>query len=249
MQYIKRHLLEAKDLSSFSKNDASMVRIGETNPVLDQITAKDDLVIAVHGTNTFWALWFCLYGVDADIEPPMKTLGRGNMQTGFSKIKDSGLFVSADYTSGFRTYVYFEVKSSELGISLEMAEGGFVEGQELYTLVVGDCIIDKWIPAKRINKIRDNNKEYSRKEFMATFPDPDKYISANYDSNTYSGTPLIMKYMKNDIYKEIKQMPVDDAIEAVNDSIKYNDYNTWGMTEEDMYQLLDILNKKKDGGL
>ena len=242
----KLKLFEATDLSSYNKNQAVAVRWGERDPKLELIRAKDDLVIAVHGTNTFWALWFCLYGVDADIEPPTKTLGRGNMQTGFTKIKSSGLFVSAEKTSGFRTHVYFEVKPSELGISLEMAEGGYEESEELYTLIIGDCLIDKFLHAKRINKIIDNNIEYSRKSFMAKFPDPEKYISANQDSNTYSGTPLIKKWQKNDMYRELKSMSVDYAIEVTLDGIKFKDWDTWGITEDEMYQVLDWLQKKKD---
>jgi len=236
-------LFEAIDLSKFDKHKASVwALLGEPYPKLQTIIDKDDLVIAVHGTYEYWALWFCLYGVDTTVEPPTKTLGRGNMQSGFSKIKTKGLFVSADKTSGFMTQVFFQVKPSELGMSLEMLELGHKKGQELYALIAGDCLIIKPIPAKRILKIRHNNKEYTRQEFIKLFPNPYDFIDQNANDKMYSHTPLKRKQMINYLYryfkKRIEAGKLDQVIKGIKDSIKHSDFETWDVTKRDVEDML-----------
>ena len=90
-------LYEAKDISNIDPFSSKLI----------EIQNKDELVKCWHGTNTFWTLWFCTKGISGDIDPPTKTLGRGNMNTGFSKIKTHGLFVSANQTFGFLQYILF----------------------------------------------------------------------------------------------------------------------------------------------
>ena len=235
-----RLLNEAKDLSRYQIMDSK----------LNIIYQKDELVKAWHGTSMFWALWFCINGVDTDVEPPAKTLGRGSMETGFGKIDTKGLFVSADKTSGFRTLVQFEVKPSELGISMEMEQRGYKPEQVLNSLVAGDCIIVKNIPAKRIIQVRHNNDVYTRKEFIAKFPDPDQYLENEYRQNMLSGTSLRSKFEKEIIYAEFKKelssgsMTIQEAINSVEEAIKFNDLEFWGITEEDAREIIKWLEGK-----
>jgi hypothetical protein len=241
---------EATDLSSIPRSAANAIIIDKPISKLEKIRAKDDLVIAVHGTYEYWALWFCVYGLDTTVEPPTKTLGRGNMASGFSKIKSNGLFVAADKTSGFMTHVYFEVKPSELGISLEMAELGYKEGQELYTLIIGDCLIAKPLPAKRVNKVRHNNKEYTRQEFIKLFPDPKGFLRTNASNKMYSDTPLKNKMMLNNIYQHYKKrFKRGDSVEkikaSVEDALKHGDYETWGFSKKDLLKLLAWVESKE----
>ena len=235
-----RYLKEAKDLSHYQIFDDK----------LRTIYQKDELVQAWHGTSMFWVLWFCMYGVDTTVEPPAKTLGRGTMETGFGKIDTKGLFVSASEMSGFRTLIQFEVKPSELGISLEMEQRGYKPDQVLNSLVAGDCIIVKDLPAKRIIQVKHNNEVFTRKEFIAKFPDPEQYLENEYRQNMLSGTSLRSKYEKEIIYKEYKKelasgdMTIEEAIESINDAIQHNDLEFWGITEEDAQEILNWLKGK-----
>ncbi len=235
-----RYLKEAKDLSRYQVFDDK----------LNNIYQKDELIQAWHGTSMFWALWFCMKGVDTTVEPPAKTLGRGSMETGFGKIDTKGLFVSADKTSGFRTLVQFEVKPSELGISMEMEQRGYKSEQVLDSLVAGDCIVVKDLPAKRVIQVRHNNEVFTRKEFIAKFPDPLQYLENEYRENMLSGTSLRGKYEKEIIYSEYKKelasgsMTVQEAIDSISDAIKHNDLEFWGITQKDAEEILSWLKGK-----
>jgi len=217
---------------------------------IEKIKSKDDMVLAWHGTNSFWCLWFCLYGVDATIEPPTKTLGRGNSITGFSKIKTSGLFISASKTPGFEHYLVFELKPSEIGVSIEMEELGYTEKDNLKTLKLGDAILIKKITPKRIVKIFSKGKEYTRKEFISLFPDPKKYLEELYKVNMYDdGNPLRRKATLNFFIDDFKRglkngEKVEDLIETTKDLIKYKDYENFGLTLLDMQEILKFLNNK-----
>jgi len=231
------------------KEAKELKRTDARKPFLQNIIDKNDMVYAWHGTNTFWTLYFCLNGVDANIEPPTKTLGRGNELTGFNKIKTKGLFVSAERTSGFLQYVQFEVKPSELSISVEMAERGQTEADVLNTLCVGDCIIVEPLKANRIVKVRSNNKEYSRKEFIALFPDPQQYLSDNYSGNFYNDdNSLRRKFMKQRLYTELKaELSLTDnkenMIKEYADSFKADikrgsTLSIYGITKEETNEII-----------
>jgi len=243
-------ILESNNL----KEATQLTYKDQYKPFLQTIQSKDDLVYAWHGTNTFWCLYFCMYGVDADVEPPTKTLGRGSMSTGFSKIKSNGLFVSAEKTSGFLHYVKFEVKPSELGISLEMAERGHKEEDVLTTLVLGDCIIIEPLKSKRIAEIVSNNVSYSREEFISLFPDPKKYLRDNYKVNFYNDdNPIRRKFMKQMLIDELKDeinsayFRKEDILYFIKDLNRSSDTQlimTYGLHRKDADDIIDWLESK-----
>lgn len=203
---------------------------------LNKTSETDSLVTAWHGTNAFWTLWFCLYGIDATIAPPTKALGRGNDIDGYSLIKDPGLYVSAARTSGFTHYVCLDVKPSELAISYEMKELGYEN--VLQTLKSGDCIVSAKLPAKRIVKVRANNQEYSRAEFIATFPDPLKYLQELHSVNMYhqDDNVLLHRASLNFMFRDFKDncKSLDEVNSALDDAIRFKDYLAWGLKEEDI---------------
>lgn len=225
-------LLEAIDVAKASKAELSRAK------------DEDLLVSAWHGTNAFWAVWFCVYGVDGTVAPPTKTLGRGNMSAGFSKIDDPGLYVSASRCPGFLHYVRVDVKPSELAISAEMAERGYTD--TLTTLKLGDCVIAKKLPAKRVTLVRSNNVELSREDFLKAFPDPVAYLKSLYSVNIYhrDDNVLFQRASLNFIFKELKDeirsgMPYSEAVEFLRDAIETKTYAAWNVSEEDAKTMLD----------
>lgn len=220
--------------------------------VLQSIQDKDDLVVAWHGTTHFWLVWFCLYGISADVEPPAKYLGRGNMTTGFTKIKDNGLYVSARKLSGFDSHIKLEVAPSELGISFEMKERGYTQETVLKTLQAGDCIIVKKLPAKRIVNIVYMGKVYSRKTFLDTIPDPYEFIDKNYKTQMYdNGNPLRLNADLNSLFMDIKKdflrgKSPEEELVIIEDFIKHKDYQYSGISLEDSIKIRDWLITKRD---
>lgn len=233
-------LIEASDILYF--NDEQLKKTKD----------NDSMVIAYHGTNLFWCLWFCLYGVDATVEPPTKTLGRGSLVTGFSKIKTKGLFISAEKISGFDNYVVFELKPSEVGVSLEMEELGYSQKDNLKTLQLCDAILIKKIPAKRIVKVVSKGKEYTRKNFVSLFPNPKKYLNDNYKTNMYdNGHPLRKTATLNFFIDELKESikngeNIKNLKADLEDMIKYKDYVAIGLSLLDMELILNFLEKREN---
>ena len=231
-------LREAIDVSSLKKEDLLRVASGDLE------------VTAWHGTNAFWAVWFCVYGIDGTVTPPTKTLGRGNCGVGFSKISDPGLYVSAKRTPGFLHYVKVDVKPSELRVSQEMAERG--HSSPLEALKLGDCVISAKIPARRISIVKADGREMSRSDFLLLFPDPVRYLQSLYDVNMYhqDDNELLRRASVNFMFKEFRELADSgtsylEIAETIEDMISHGDFHARNVPEEDARLMLDWARSKE----
>lgn len=214
---------------------------------LKRIESANETIEAWHGTNKFWALWFCLYGIDGKASPPTKTLGRGSMAAGFTKIQDPGLYVSPRPLAGFPCQVALDVKPSELGLSVEMASLGYTNA--LKALSLSECIVTKKLPPQRVTSVTMDGKKFGRKEFLRLFDDPIAYISENLDRNMYhSDDNELLKAAKlNILFSEFKQSgdSPEEMVAAIQDMIRHKDYVAFGLGEGDMLKLLDWAKAKE----
>ena len=244
---------EARDLSSMHH---STVFTDKVQQELNYIRQKDDLVKAWHGTNFFWCLYFCLYGIDGSVEPPTKTLGRGNMVSGFDRIKTNGLFLDTEEPTTFLHGVQIEVKPSELGISVETHQLGYTEGQELEALIIGDGLLIKPIPPRRIIKVVAEGDVYTRQEFIDLFDDPKEYIYQRYDDNTYNDDNVIRQriqgeklfdYVKDTVAINIttgKGQSAQNLLDMLNNILEEKSYIQMDVSEDIIRKIIRWLEKR-----
>lgn len=230
-------IFEAKNVYGAKKEELALIK------------SSDALVEVWHGTNEFWALWFCVYGVDGTVTPPTKTLGRGSMSAGFSKITDPGLYVMGIPLAGFKCHVALDVRPSELEVSHEMKELGYSDA--LGALAQrGECVVTVKLSPRRTVAIVVDGKRYGRKEFLARFDDPLNYLEEHLDGNMYhSGDNKLLKDAQlNRIFREFKNSGESYAeiVEALQDMIRHKDYLTLDLEEEDFLTVLEWARAKAE---
>lgn len=218
---------------------------------IEDLINKDSTVIAYHGTSYYWALFLCFYGIDGDSPAPSKNLGQGNNQQGYKRIETSGLYISSIPLSSITNSLKIEVKPSELATPAEMEDKEISSGLE--SLLLGEAIIVKKIPAKRIISVSINDKVYSRKEFLQLEEDPKKFLNINKDNNFYQSgdLTLLRKLEKNNLYDYLKKViksgtEIESLINSINTMIEYKDYEARGLTLKDIEEIKTWLLSQKE---
>ena len=133
-----------------------------------------------------------------------------------------------------------------------MEELGYSQEDNLKTLQLGDAILIKKIPAKRIIKVVSKGKEYTRKNFVYLFQNPKKYLNDNYKTNMYDNeNPLRKTATLNFFIDEFKELikngeNIKNLKTDLEDMIKHKDYVAIGLSLSDMEFVLNFLEKREN---
>jgi len=221
----------------------------KSKKTIEDLIAKDSTVIVYHGTSYYWAIFLCFYGIYGDTPAPSMNLGQGNNSQGYKRIETSGLYVSSEPLNSIVNSLKIEVKPSELAIPEEMKDRKLLTS--LDSLISGEAIINKQIPAKRIISISIGDKVYSRKQFLDLEENPKQFLNINKNNNFYQNGDLSLlgKIEKNNLFDyfkmRIKQgVNPEDLIEGLNTMISYKEYEARGLTLKDLEEIKSWIQSK-----
>ena len=241
-------LKEARQLPDDRNKIKKITEKGE----LEKMVANDEMIKVWHGTTYFWCMYMCVNGIDGTIPPPSVHLGQGNYSEGFGKkINKNGLYVSPNKLSSFTNFVTIEVKPSELSETNEVSQLGYNDKNIIASLLRGESTITKRIPARRIVKVRSNNKDYTRQEFLSLEENPREYVRKNLQNKTYKfkGEKLMKRQEKTELYSHLKHVlkkgrDKDELMSILNDMEKDLKYSNSSLSKEDFVEIKKWLESK-----
>lgn len=251
MKKLEKFIDLMKEARQFPEDRKKVDKIIKGNN-LDKMIANDEMIKVWHGTTYFWCVYMCVHGIDGTVPPPSVHLGKGNFVDGFGKkIDTSGLYVSPNKPTSFTNFVTIEVKPSELSETLEVSQLGYKDENVVKSLLRGEAKIVKRLPARRIVKVRSDNKDYTRQEFLNTVDDPREYLKKELINKTYKfeGEKLLRRQEKDELYKELKDYlkrnrDKEDLLKSLDEMIRTLKYTNTALTKEDILEVKKWLENK-----